>query len=113
MKHLTRVRQARKHHSLTQDELAQLLGIYQGNISRLESGATPPDLETAFSLQVIFGASLHDLFPALFEKIEDAVMRRAADFDSQLSNRPGFDVPAKRRLLKGMVLRARAKRHDL
>src|SRR4051812_41658922 len=100
MKHLTRVRQARKHHSLTQGELAHLLGIYQGNISRLESGATPPDIETAFSLQVIFGLSPHDLFPALFDKIEDTVMRRGAVLDRRLSDHPNLNVSAKRRLLK-------------
>ena len=113
MKHLTRVRQARKHHSLTQDELAHLLGIYQGNISRLESGETPPDLETAFSLQVIFGRSLHDLFPTLYDNIEDAVMRRAATLDRRLSERPTLNAAAKRRLLKGMVLRAQANHHEL
>lgn len=113
MEQLTRVRQARKHHSLTQEELAHLLGIHQGNISRLESGETPPDLETAFGLQVIFGRSLYDLFPALFDRIEDAVMRRAAALDCRLTERPTLNATAKRRLLKGMVLRARAKHHEL
>ncbi len=113
MKHHTRVRQERKHHCLTQDELAHLLGIYQGNISRLESGETPPDLETAFSLQVIFGRHPHDFFPTLYAKIEDAVMRRAATFDQRLSERPTLNVATKRRLLKGMALRAQANHHEL
>lgn len=112
MKYLTRVRQARKHHSLTQEELAHLLGLYQGSISRLESGESPPDLETALSLQIIFGRSLHDLFPILFDRIEDAVMRRGATLDQRLSERPTLNVGAKRRLLKGMVLRAQAKHHE-
>jgi transcriptional regulator with XRE-family HTH domain len=103
------VRRSRKQHRLTQDELADLIGLSQGNISRLESGETPPDLEAAFSLEVVFGSTPRDLFPALYGKVEDVVMRRAATLDQQLVGNRSYDAVTKSRLLKGMVLRAKAK----
>ncbi len=109
MKHLTRARQMRKRFLLTQAELAYLLDIHQANISRIESGEAHPDLATAYGLQLTFGLSLHDLFPALIEQIEDRVMRRAAE----LSARPSFSTAEKRRLLEGMAIRAHAQHHDL
>ena len=103
------VRRSRKQHRLTQDELANLIGMSQGNLSRLESGETPPDLEAGFSLEVVFGTTPRDLFPALYGKVEDGVMRRAAKLDQQLGGNRSYDAITKSRLLKGMVLRAKAK----
>jgi len=74
-----------KRSAFTQGELAQLLAISQTRISRLEDGH--PSLGTALALQVVFDVEPRLVFPQLYEQVEDAVMRRAAELDKRLAGK--------------------------
>lgn len=53
--------QLRKYHHLTQEQLAEKVGITRQAIAKWESGETMPDLEKSRILAEIFGVSLDDL----------------------------------------------------
>lgn len=108
MPHITYVRRTRRRWALSQPELAQLLGISQSVISRIETGDLVPGTSLAFGLQVIFGQSPRALFPGLYSTVEDAVMAQAAELDRALGARKDYATETKRRLLTAMALRASA-----
>ncbi|MET4262382.1 hypothetical protein ABIC09_007360 [Bradyrhizobium sp. S3.12.5] len=64
-------------------------------ISRIENGIRDPSLLDAFALQVVFGDSPNELFPALFKDTEEAVLRRVKELYEELQ-----DVPSKAALKK-------------
>ena len=51
----------RKLHQLTQEELAEKLGITRQALAKWETGETKPDIEKCRMLAGIFGVSLDDL----------------------------------------------------
>lgn len=53
--------QLRKYHHLTQEQLAERVGITRQAIAKWESGETMPDLEKSRILAEIFGVSLDNL----------------------------------------------------
>lgn len=108
MPHITYVRRTRRRWALSQPELAQLLGISQSVISRIEAGELIPGTSLALGLQVIFGQSPRALFPGLYSSVEDAVMAQAAELDRALGARKDYATETKRRLLTAMALRASA-----
>jgi DNA-binding XRE family transcriptional regulator len=62
---------------LTQDELAFLLGYFdQSIIARLERGERAATLAVAHACELIFGVELRELFPALFESVEEGILAR-------------------------------------
>lgn len=56
-----RVRQRRKEHSLTQEELAHLAGLHRTYMTHVETGRVNPSLETLARLAVALGCDLSDL----------------------------------------------------
>jgi DNA-binding XRE family transcriptional regulator len=106
MRNRSFVRQIRRQWQLSQEELAGLVNCSQAKLSRCEKGVDPPDLETAISLQLVFGKSIRFLFPDLYERLEEVVMRQAAEFDRCLQGKVGFAADQKRRLLEAMAHRA-------
>lgn len=109
----TYVRSSRKRWALSQDELAELLGISQSVVSRYETGDMPPDPHTLFGLQVIFGTSPRALFPTLYRMVEEKVMARAVRLDRHIGQRQDSAAQLKRRLLTSMVFRANKTRPAL
>ncbi len=72
------LRTHRKRTGLTQDELALLLGCKSGTkVSRYERLTREPNLETAFACQAIFGVPAHELFPGLYQNVEQIIKKRA------------------------------------
>lgn len=102
----------RRKHALTQTELADLIGISQTSVGRLEAGDSGTvehlRLRAAFGLQVVFGRKPERLFGDLFIDVEDSVMRRATVLDAALEGQTGRTVEHKRALLADMVRRAGA-----
>lgn len=105
MQHTT-PRQLRKRWMLSQGELAELLGLDQASISRLENGETQPVLATVLGFQVIFGCTTRSLVPALYDAVEDAVMRRGAELERRVANKTDYGSIKKRQLLEAMMHRA-------
>ena len=57
-----RVRELRKNQKLTQEELANLIGISRQAINAIEKEKFDPSLPTAFKMAKLFKTSIEDLF---------------------------------------------------
>lgn len=75
----------RKYHNLSQEELAEQLGISRQTLSKYETGESLPDIEKCKMLADIFGVSMDDLVN--YEK----------------SDHYGLGVPPKGKHMFGMV----------
>ncbi len=103
----TYLRTHRKRGGLAQKELAALLGCQSGaSVCQYERQAAQPSLETAFACQVIFGVPAHELFPGIFEKVEQQIIERAALVSKELRQTDIHPLTKlKRKLLQGIVAR--------
>ena len=57
-----RVKELRKNQKLTQEELAELIGISRQAINAIEKEKFDPSLPTAFKIAKLFKTSIEDLF---------------------------------------------------
>jgi len=57
-----KLRELRKHKNLTQEELAQLVGISRQAINAIEKGKFDPSLPTAFKMAKLFALPIEELF---------------------------------------------------
>jgi len=57
-----RVRELRKNQQLTQEELAELIGISRQAINAIEKEKFDPSLPTAFKMANLFKSSIEELF---------------------------------------------------
>jgi len=57
-----KVKELRKSQKLTQEELAELIGISRQAINAIEKEKFDPSLPTAFKMAKIFKTSIEDLF---------------------------------------------------
>lgn len=72
------LRANRKISALSQDEAAFLLGIKNGDtVCRYEQFDRVPSLETALAFEAIFKRSVSELFPGMYQRIEQEVASRA------------------------------------
>ena len=77
--------QLRKYHQLTQEDLAEKVGVTRQAIAKWEAGETVPDLERCRKLAEIFEVSLDDL----------------ANYEPNVDG--GFGVPPKGKHIFGVV----------
>jgi transcriptional regulator with XRE-family HTH domain len=106
MKHSTfnYVRAHRKRHALTEEELAFLLNQRSRTaISLIETGDRVPTLAGALALQVVFGLPPKEVFPELYEHVEEAVMRRGEVLYEKLDGKSDARSQAKLSLLEEMA----------
>jgi putative transcriptional regulator len=59
---ITRIREYRAKLNLTQEELADLVGVRRETIGHLENGRYNPSLKLAFDIAKVFHASIEELF---------------------------------------------------
>jgi putative transcriptional regulator len=57
-----RVKELRKNQKLTQEELAQLIGISRQAINAIEKEKFDPSLPTAFKMAKLFKTTIEDIF---------------------------------------------------
>lgn len=57
-----RIREFRKAANMTQEQLAELVGIGTPNISYIETGKFSPSVETLEKLSEIFGVKVYELY---------------------------------------------------
>ena len=57
-----RVKELRKNQKLTQEELAQLIGISRQAINAIEKEKFDPSLPTAFKMAYLFKTTIEDIF---------------------------------------------------
>lgn len=96
------LRVRRRQWQLSQKELAYLLGYKADSIvPRYEKQERRLTLSIAFSCQLIFGTEPKELFPELYEQVEDGVVRRMYE----LHNRLEKAKPSKKRDTKLLLLK--------
>ncbi len=83
------LRLARLKSGFTEGEIAYLTGRTSGSIiSRLEAQQRHPSLAEGFGFEILFGSDAYELFPALFNTVEEEIMRRAYELYEQLQGDP-------------------------
>jgi DNA-binding XRE family transcriptional regulator len=98
------VRTFRQRYALTEDELAYLVcHRSHTRISRIEIGRSAPNLAVALALQVLFRQEPRQMFPGLYEAVEEEVMLRAKSFLDDLEGRTDKRSEAKRELLEALA----------
>jgi transcriptional regulator with XRE-family HTH domain len=95
------IRTHRRRACFSQEELAFLMGSGSGTkISRYERERRDPTLETALTLEAIFGVPVRELFAGKFHKVERSVADRARQLIAQLrSKSPSAATTAKLQVL--------------
>jgi transcriptional regulator with XRE-family HTH domain len=102
------VRANRLHSGFTQKELAFIIGVKTRTfISYLEGRKRKPKLEIAFALYIVFGTESLDLFPGLFEEVEETVIARAYDLYERLQGNTSKTARVKLDFLEGMFERTK------
>ena len=97
----------RKRWALTKQELSHLIGYHGSDpVSRCETSLREPTIKLVLGCEVVFGLQARTLFPALYGRVEDLVMERAAALDAALRDRDDAAAERKRELLERMVERA-------
>ena len=66
------LRRLRREKDLTQEQLAELLGVTFQSVSRWETGATYPDIELLPVMAELFGVSMERLLGVEKEKLREA-----------------------------------------
>jgi transcriptional regulator with XRE-family HTH domain len=103
------VRTHRGRHAVTLKDVAFLIGHKSGSpIAQIERGDGPPSIKTALALQIVFGAAPRELFPGLYETVEDEVMRQGHAFRATLDGKTDPASNAKRDLIDEMAARSLA-----
>lgn len=59
---ITKVKEYREALNLTQDELAEKIGVRRETILRLEKGSYNPSLKLAYDIAKVFGVSIEEVF---------------------------------------------------
>ncbi len=77
----------RKIHDLSQEELADKIGVSRQTLSKYETGESLPDIEKCKLLADVFGVSIDDLL----------------NYDSQSNESMGLAVPPKGKHIFGIV----------
>jgi transcriptional regulator with XRE-family HTH domain len=72
------LRSNRKRVALSQTDIARLIGAESlEKVCRHERFLRVPDLETALAYEVVYKRSFSEMFPGLYQKIEQEVTMRA------------------------------------
>jgi transcriptional regulator with XRE-family HTH domain len=107
MMYVNYLRAHRKRWFLSQEELVHLVGhISTATLSRYEYGQQSPRADVLLGCEIVFGVPAKDLFPGLYQDLEDAIMRRAAKLDAALADQVDTPSIIKRALLREMTERA-------
>jgi transcriptional regulator with XRE-family HTH domain len=102
------LRTLRKQWSLTQPELASLLGITESALCKFETLALSPTKTLVLGVEIIFGQGARHVFPALYAQTERTILRRAAAFSERLETLDDEASKRKLQLLRAMVERSEA-----
>lgn len=80
------VRKARKKYQLTQEKLAELIGLEPANVSKMENGTHFPSLKTFVRLINVLGLDISNLFTGNFiieDKALEKVLYDIKNFDEK------------------------------
>ena len=98
------LRTCRRTSGLTQQELAFLLGLAsRSTVSRYERTGEIPSARLLIACEVVFRRHASELFPDLYERVNEEVVRRGNALFDELEAKEGDSPSAKRDLLLAMV----------
>lgn len=101
------LRTHRRAWALDQQELAALIGIASAShISRVECLKATPGLKFVLASEIVFGAHPKKLFPALFNDLEEEVVRNLFNFGERLKQDTSMAAARKRQLVDEALQRA-------
>ena len=81
----TRLPSHRRRAGLTQREVAKIVGLESDvQIFRHEKGSAIPSLIVAIGFEVLFQASIAELFPGLHEAVSQSIETSIAELEQQL-----------------------------
>ena len=90
----------RKRAGLTQDELAFLLGCRCGaQISQYESLSQDPGLKKVFAFQLLFGVPAQEIFPDIFQRVQDDTFMRVQLLSQKLNRANLVDKTRKLKII--------------
>jgi len=102
------LRTLRKKSKLTQLELARILGYEHGGpVSRHERAIDTPPLAVTLAYQAIFRVPVAQIFPGIYQTVEQTIEARLADFERALGQKSARDRDAKETAQKLESLAAR------
>jgi transcriptional regulator with XRE-family HTH domain len=101
------VRPLRRRWGLTQSEFALLIGTKTAAmVSRIEAVKTYPSLAQAIACSIIFDTPHHELFPELYGKVYEFVLKQAETLYEELQGNPSRNTRAKLDFLEEVLARA-------
>lgn len=86
------IRRLRKESNLTQEELAELLGITSQAVSKWENDTGMPDISQIVPIAHVFGVTTDILFGNACIDSEEEVTKFIREIEGRISNRPGNGV---------------------
>jgi transcriptional regulator with XRE-family HTH domain len=99
----------RKKWGLSQRELAALLGVSRQAISNYELEVRPIPAKIILAAELLFGEPFHEVFPKLYEDIEDEIGARAMALQKKYEGRTDASSRRKFRFFAAIPLRLRDK----
>lgn len=89
-----KIKQLRQNKGVTQETLANVLGVTYQAVSRWENGTTMPDITLLPSISIYFGVSIDDLFEftdeSQFKRIENMMNEKPMLTDVEFQNAKQF-----------------------
>jgi transcriptional regulator with XRE-family HTH domain len=84
------LRACRRRAGLSQSEVAYLLGSKtRAQVSRYELRQNAPPLRAALAFQALFGTSVSEMFPGVYESVQKELKRRAGELALGLQTQNG------------------------
>ena len=101
------LRRERRSWSLTQKELALLMDAGSATfISRVERHQIVPNMRMVIATHILFGIRPEQLFPSLYDEMEDGVLRGAYHLFQKLEHVDSPKALRKRELMERVMARA-------
>jgi transcriptional regulator with XRE-family HTH domain len=106
------LRANRKRLGLSQEEVAQLLGAESGaKVCRYERFVREPSLQTALAYEAVFKKPASELFPGLYQKIEQEVAARARALARKTEGRKSKRQTARKHETLKEIATTKSKKH--
>ena len=95
-----RIKELRKQKNLTQEQLSEMLGVFQKQIGNIETGTTFTTMPNLEKLADILGVEVQDLFAFNHHKSRDELLK---DITKLIHSCPEEKLPMVYRVIKDII----------